>query len=108
MTEWTISTAMELWDRLWREYKSHVADTFVERDKAIREFKEQTDAKFASRNEIQQAMKDAADSAARENAKLAATFITRKEALSLILAACTITGTLVMVIEFFSSGKRVP
>jgi hypothetical protein len=102
MSDWTITTAMELWDRLWREYKERVSDTFTERDKAIVEFKAQTDQKFASRNEIQQAMKDASEAAARENAKLVATFISRKEALSLILAACTITGTLVMVITFFS------
>jgi tartrate dehydratase alpha subunit/fumarate hydratase class I-like protein len=102
MTEWTITTAMELWDRLWHEYKDQISDTFIERDKAIIEFKSQTDAKFASRNEIQQAMKDAAEAAGREQAKLAATFITRKEAMSMILACCTITGTIILVINFFT------
>jgi tartrate dehydratase alpha subunit/fumarate hydratase class I-like protein len=102
MSEWTTGTAMELWDRLWKEYKERISDTFIERDKAIVEFKQQTDAKFASRNEIQQTMKDAAESAALEMQKLAATFITRKEAMSMVLAACTITGTVVMVIEFFT------
>jgi hypothetical protein len=93
---------MELWDRLWKEYKERVSDTFIERDKAIVEFKQQTDNKFASRNEIQQAMKEAGELAAREQAKLAATFISRKEAMSLILACCTITATIVLVIEFFT------
>lgn len=100
-SEWTVDTLKEHFTALLDGYKERVSDTFIERDKAITEFKDQTDQKFASRNEIQTAMKDAAEISERATQKLTSTFITRQEALALVLAACTITGTIIMVINFF-------
>jgi len=101
VSEWTVNTLKEHLTALLDAYKDRVSDTFVERDKAITEFKAQADQKFASRNEIQTAMKDAAEASERAMAKLTSSFITRQEALALVLAACTITGTIIMVINFF-------
>jgi hypothetical protein len=102
MSDWTVDTLKEHLTSLFSLYREGISNTFVERDKAIAEFKSQTDAKFASRNEIQQSMKDAAEAASRETAKLTATFISRSEAMYMILACCTITGTIIMVVTFFT------
>ncbi len=88
---WTVDTLKEHFDTLLKERQQHVSDMFTERDKAITEFKESTAAtitefktmtaaNFASRNEIQTAMKNAADASSRETAVLVATLMPRKEA----------------------------
>lgn len=94
-SNWTVDTLKEHFDALLKERQQHVSDMFSERDKAITEFKESTAAtitefktmtasNFASRNEIQTAMKNAQDANARETAVLVATLMPRKEAESRI------------------------
>ena len=111
MSEPTV-TLRDYFDTRLADFRSHISDTFAERDKAITEFKEATAAtinefkdatkeSFASRNEIQTAMKNASDASERATAKLTSTFITRAEAITLMFLACTITATIVGVITFF-------
>ena len=81
---WTVETLKQYVDALLLERKDHVHDMFVERDKAIREFKDSTEKNFASRNEIQTAMKDAQQASERATATLVATLMPRSEAMALI------------------------
>jgi hypothetical protein len=81
---WTFKTFKKYVDAVLLERKQHASDMLIERDKAIKEFKDQTDAKFASRNEIQTAMKDASVANERATATLVSTLMPRAEATILI------------------------
>ena len=77
---WTVETLKMYIDAILLERAKHMADMFAERDKAIKEFKDTTKENFASRNEIQAAMKDAAIISERATAALVATLMPRSEA----------------------------
>ncbi len=76
---WTVDTLKIHFDAIQAADQRYLNAMLEERDKAIKEFKDTTEKNFASRNEIQTAMKDAAASNERAMAALVSTLLPRAE-----------------------------
>lgn len=84
MSEWTIDTLKEHHDAMIESLKKELEEGFAQRDKAVDKLEDSTSERFAARNEIQTAMKNAAEASERAAASLTSTFMPREEALAAI------------------------
>ena len=79
MSEWTVGTLKEHYDSIFEEKDLRYEQRFLASEKRL-----------DGMNEFREALSDAAK-----------TYITRSEAIAIVLLCCSVTGTIVAVITFF-------
>ena len=89
-SQWTVDTLKALHDTTFRENDKRYEQRFQSQERALIEARLANEKRLDGMNEFRQALTDASGK-----------YITRTEALAMVLAACTITGTIVAVVTFF-------
>jgi hypothetical protein len=83
-------TVRTFFERILAEMDRRYQQRFESSETALQEAKASIEKRLDGMNEFRGALSDATGK-----------FITRSEALAMVLAACTITGTIVAVVSFF-------